>query len=99
MRDCFRVLGVLAFAGFMASAGAQQPAPNSQSGNLALQAIKAKSGTNANGVKSPEQTTGPAGVADVARQLRGQDLGKVRVSPEEAVKIPDCQSTLLLSLT
>src|SRR5215471_942909 len=87
MRDCFRVLGVLAFAGFMASAGAQQPAPNSQSGNLALQAIKAKSGTNANGVKPPEQTSGPAGVADVARQLRGQDLGKVRVSPEEAEKI------------
>lgn len=87
MRDFLRVFASLLLAGFMSSAVAQQPAPDSQPGSLALEAIRAKGTTNANDVKSPKQTSEPGGVADVARQLRGQDLQKVRVTPEEAEKI------------
>ncbi|HEY6252662.1 MAG TPA: hypothetical protein VI685_22115 [Candidatus Angelobacter sp.] len=65
---------------------AQQPSPDPPAPNLALQAIGAK-GKPQPTAKSPDPTSAEGGVAEVARQLRGQDLKKVRVSPEEAEKI------------
>ena len=62
----------------------QQPSSDSPAPNLAIQAIGAKG--KANTTKSTDQPAA-GGVAEVARQLRGQDLNKVRVSPEEAQKI------------
>lgn len=51
------------------------PAPN-----LAIQAIGGKG-------KPTADQPAPGNVAEVARQLRGQDIKKVRVSPEDAQKI------------
>ena len=62
----------------------QEPSADPPAPNLAIQAIGGKGKPAA--AKSADQP--PAGsVAEVARQLRGQDLNKVRVSPEEGQKI------------
>ena len=50
--------------------------------NLAIEAVGAK-GRAQSPVAPPQRTEGQS-VADVARNLRGEDLAKVRVSPEEA---------------
>ena len=60
----------------------QQSAQDPPAPNLALQAVGAKGQAQPSTVRNPDE-----GVADVARQLRGQDLKKVRVSPEEGRKI------------
>src|SRR5215470_17652387 len=53
--------------------------------NLAIEAIGVKGKAQAP-IAPPQRTEGQS-VADVARQLRGEDLAKVRVSPEEAKEI------------
>ena len=85
MRSFFRSLTLLLlFSVWSTIALAQQPSQDPPAPNLALQAVGAKGKPST--AKSPDQAN-PGGVAEVARQLRGQDLNNVKVSPEEAQKI------------
>lgn len=61
---------------------AQQASQDAPAPNLALQAIGTKGKAQPPLTRTPDQS-----VADVARQLRGQDLNKIKVSPEEGQKI------------
>src|SRR5579872_236023 len=68
-------------------AAAQESAPDSQPLSLAQQARSAKAKAPASGSAPVEQPSQERGVAEVARELQGKNLAKVRVSPEEAQKI------------
>jgi len=87
MRHFSTTLVLFLFLALISSAEAQQTSTDSDTGNAALQALGAKAKTHPSTAQTADQSGEQSGVAEVARRLRGQDMDKVRVSPEEAERI------------
>lgn len=82
MKRFVRMISGLIF--FSIFAAAQQSSPDSQPTSLAHQAIAGKA---SRAVNSAEPDAQGKSLGEMAREIQGRNLAKVRVSPEEAQKI------------
>src|SRR5437016_7021949 len=78
---------LLSVAALATPVGAQQSSSDYPPSSLAHQARGAKATTAPTSSGSEEPPAAGKSLADRARELRGQELGKVKVSPEQAREI------------